>query len=128
MANLKVDEQAAEIDDLKRQERYAVERGRAVDDILHRTIGELAEARTDRFRTQANLEAASVQLNRAHWNERRLVEHLTAAIDMIRDDHLKRLPRHRKSPAAAAHRGCKACQLLLRIEKDVQDFGKELAR
>ena len=128
MANLKP---ADVVEDPARSSRHSdwgLERAGVLDDILHRTIGELAGTRVELKRMREEAIAESNKLNRAHWNERRLVEHLKASIDMIHDDHLKRRPRHKKSPSAAAHHGCKACQLLLRIEKDVQDFGKELAR
>lgn len=129
MANLKAtDEEWAKLDDAQRAEAYATERGRVVEDLLHRCIGEVAESRAGLKRGEKRISEAEMKAHRLHWDVRRLVDRLTLALQWIQADHMKRFPRHKRSTGAAAHKGCKACQLALAIAKDVEDLGKELAR
>jgi succinate dehydrogenase/fumarate reductase flavoprotein subunit len=129
MANLKAtEEEWGKLEEVERAESVATEYGRVVDDLLYRTVRDLAEARAGLRRNEKRISDAEVKLNRAHWNERRLVDHLKVAVDAIHETHFKTRPRHKRSTVTAALEGCALCKFLLAVEKDVQEFGRELAR
>jgi hypothetical protein len=128
MANLMSIEESAKLEEAKRNERIAIERGRQLEDLLHRCIGDVADARASVHRLSKQGIEVENKLSRAQFNERRLVERVKAALDWIHEDHFKRVPSHKKAPGPAARKGCKACELIIQIQHDAAEFGKELAR
>lgn len=129
MANLKAtDEEWAKLEELERAERVATEYGRAVDDLLFRTVRDLAEARAGLRRNEKRISDADVRANQDHWRQEHLIQRIEQTALWIQEDHLKRVPAHKKRLVRSVEKGCDACALILELAKYVAHQKREIAR
>ena len=130
MENLKAtQEERYRIEEAQRNERVAIERGRQVEDLLHRCIGDVADARATLHSSEKRVLDAERKSLEAYWKARRLVDRLTAVRNWIQNDHLKKFPKHKRSVAeAAVNQQCSACLLYIGLQDELARCEKELPR